>query len=178
MPKIYTKRGDHGKSDLFYNTNLEKSNPLFEALGTIDELNSFCGLLASGYSDAPDFLKELPHILFDVGAMIAMEQVTKDDEIYLENLVSRCENEIDKMSLELPPLRIFIVPGGSENISRAHVCRSVARRSERMVWTLDKTYTPIGTFLNRLSDYFFTLSRYINHQEKGTENKWLKRDER
>ena len=100
------------------------------------------------------------------------------DEIYLENLVSRCENEIDKMSLELPPLRIFIVPGGSENISRAHVCRSVARRSERMVWTLDKTYTPIGTFLNRLSDYFFTLSRYINHQEKGTENKWLKRDER
>ena len=178
MPKIYTKRGDYGKSDLFYSTNLDKFNPMFEALGTLDELNSFIGLLSSGYPESSAFLKELPHILFDLGAMVAMEKLDVDDEVYISGLVTKCENEIDSMNLKLKQLRVFIVPGGSENVSRAHVCRSIARRTERSVWVLEKKYTPIGTFLNRLSDYFFTLSRYISNQEGGSEHIWLKREER
>jgi cob(I)alamin adenosyltransferase len=178
MQKIYTKRGDYGKSDLFYSTNIDKFSPMFDALGTLDELNSFTGLLSSGYTDSPSMLKELPHILFDLGAMIAMEKLDSQDEVYISELVVRCENEIDSMNMKLKPLRVFIVPGGSENVSRAHVCRSVARRAERCIWVFDKKYTPIGTFLNRLSDYFFVLSRYINYQEGGVERIWIKSEER
>jgi cob(I)alamin adenosyltransferase len=178
MPKIYTKRGDYGKSDLFYSTNIDKFSPLFDALGTLDELNSFIGLLSSGYAESPALLKELPHILFDLGAMIAMEKLDAEDEVFISELVVRCENEIDLMNMSLKPLRVFIVPGGSENVSRAHVCRSVARRAERCIWAFDKKYTPIGTFLNRLSDYFFVLSRYISHQEGGVERIWIKSEDR
>ena len=178
MSKIYTKRGDRGTSDLFYTTNLEKINPFFEALGTIDELNSFIGLLACEIKQPSSFFTTLPHFLFDIGAILAMETCTENDEKGIREMMARCEAEIDVMTSELSPLNFFIVPGGSRAVSLAHICRAVTRRAERSVWHLDRKYTMIGSFLNRLSDYFFTLSRYINHTEGGEEKKWLKREER
>lgn len=178
MPKIYTKRGDQGKSDLFYSRDIHKSNPVFEALGNIDELNSHIGLLVSDTDMSLPFLTELPHILFDLGAMIAMEEVNELDKEYINGLIFKCENSIDDMTKLLEPLRVFIVPGGSRSVSLAHVCRSITRRAERSVWELNEKYELVGQFLNRLSDYFFTLSRFICLQEGKPEFRWLKREER
>jgi cob(I)alamin adenosyltransferase len=178
MPKLYTKRGDLGKSDLFYSRDIDKSSLIFEALGNIDELNSFLGLLMSELNNHEQFLKELPHILFDLGAMLAMENVNAIDEEYIHELISTCEQEIDRMTAELTPLKVFIVPGGSKTVSLAHVCRTVTRRAERSIWQLDIKYHLIGKFLNRLSDYFFTLSRFIAHLDGELEYSWKKRGER
>jgi cob(I)alamin adenosyltransferase len=178
MSKIYTKRGDQGQSDLFYSRNINKFSPVFDALGNIDELNSFIGLLVSDYDSASPFVLELPHVLFDLGAMIAMEEVNEQDQQYINQLITRCEQSIDEMTNQLEPLKVFIVPGGSRLVSLAHVCRAITRRAERSLWELDEKYSLIGQFLNRLSDYFFTLSRYICHNEGKPEYRWLKREER
>ncbi|HMP30928.1 MAG TPA: cob(I)yrinic acid a,c-diamide adenosyltransferase [Saprospiraceae bacterium] len=178
MPKIYTKRGDQGKTDLFFSRNIDKHAAVFEALGSIDELNSFIGLLVSEYPQEHHFLKELPHILFDVGGMIAMENISEVERIYIEEVIASCERCIDEMTEQLPPLKVFIVPGGSRSVSLAHVCRTITRRVERNLWVLDSRYNDIAKLCNRLSDYFFTLSRYINYQEGNEEKRWLKREER
>jgi cob(I)alamin adenosyltransferase len=178
MPKVYTKRGDQGKSDLYYTKDLPKSEAVFEALGNIDELNCFVGLLESEIHELDTFMLDLPHVLFDLGAMIAMENVSEIDEQYIQELIIKCEQSIDQMAIQLKPLKVFILPGGTKSVSLTHICRAIARRAERSVWNLNEKYVLIGQFLNRLSDYFFMLSRFICLQEGKSEIRWHKREER
>jgi cob(I)alamin adenosyltransferase len=178
MPKIYTKRGDKGSSDLVFSKEIPKPAHVFNALGDIDELNSFVGLLLAKIKEPSHFLVNLNHLLFDLGGMLAMEKITDREKEYLSSSTQNIEIEIDHMSNHLQPLTYFIVPGGSETVALIHVCRAITRRAERSVWTLSLDYAPIGQLLNRLSDYFFTLSRFQSFVEGVPEVRWKKFEER
>lgn len=167
--KIYTKTGDKGKTSLATGKRVSKSDLRLEAYGTSDELNSFVGLLRSSLRDdlgswtvAVD--KQLGWIqnrLFDVGAVLAGA-----DFPFVEENVDQLEKWMDEMDAKLPVLKEFVLPGGNEQVSRSHVCRCVARRLERCVikWLEESEMEAENVhvrFVNRLSDYFFVLARFI-----------------
>jgi cob(I)alamin adenosyltransferase len=178
VSKIYTKKGDLGRSSLMYTRDIPKNNSVFEALGNIDELNSFLGLMLAKVNVKSPLLLELSHVLFDLGGIIAVEKITEDDTMYIESVILSIEEEIDNFMSQLEPLKNFILPGGSEAVALIHVCRSCARRAERSVWAFSDTYSIIGKLLNRLSDYFFVLSRYQAKSEGVKEVIWRKPGER
>ena len=164
---IYTKTGDKGKTSLVGGTRVEKTHIRLEAYGTIDELNSFVGWLNCEISDTEShrFLTFVQHKLFTIGSYLATETESKQPNaasIISGEDIERIEKEIDALDGALPRLNQFILPGGNEPGSRAHICRTVARRAERNVYRVAETY-PVGeevlVFLNRLSDYFFVLAR-------------------
>ena len=176
--KIYTKSGDKGDTSLFGGTRVDKDDVQIESYGTVDELNSHIGLLIS-YLEADnlsDTLKRTQSILFDIGSHLASDGKADDylpvlDETHIKTL----EEEMDKMDAELPPLKTFILPGGNQRISVAHVCRTVCRRAERRVVSLSKhkeVNSFIKVYLNRLSDYFFVLARYLAKLDEIDEVKW------
>jgi cob(I)alamin adenosyltransferase len=175
--KIYTKTGDEGLTSLVYGKRVSKADLKIEAYGTIDELNANLGLLI----DQPvnekrgDFLSNIQNILFSIGSNLASEKkentLPKISEIDIKDL----EKAIDEMTSQLPELKHFILPAGHESISICHIVRTVSRRAERTVVRLNEIEeldVLIIVYLNRLSDYLFTLARKIC-QELGVEEvKW------
>lgn len=164
---VYTKTGDKGTTALVGGMRVPKSHVRLDAYGTIDELNSFLGSLICEIKEE-DILKILSfiqHKLFTVGSYLATETEAispKAASIITEENISLLEKEMDRMDSELPPLRQFVLPGGSEAASRAHICRTVARRAERFIYKVKADYPVednILKFVNRLSDYFFILAR-------------------
>lgn len=179
--KIYTKTGDEGKTSLYGGKRVNKDNIRIEAYGTIDELNSNLGLLISSLpnDDPKELLFEIQKRLFAIGSILASDP-SKDlpTPDIMESDIELMENSIDNMEETLEPLKTFILPGGSQCNSIAHVCRTVARRAERRVITLSgiARLDPIVIkYLNRLSDYFFVLSRKIAQDIGHSEIPWTPR---
>jgi len=179
--KIYTKTGDNGTTGLFGGKRIPKDDLRIEAYGTVDELNSFIGLLNSSFNEATQnyFLSEVQKRLFTIGSNLASDpekrMITPD---ITDEDIQLLENAMDTMDQLLEPLKNFILPGGDTAISYAHVCRTVCRRAERRVITLDRESIvdpKIIVYLNRLSDYFFVLSRYIGHTKDIPEIPWIAR---
>ena len=167
--RIYTKTGDQGKTALFGGRRVAKNDLRVEAYGTVDELNSFIGLLRDSLEDSThkSVLYEIQNRLFTVGATLASdpEKHPPTPDI-LEEDITLLEREIDRMDAQLAPLKNFILPGGHTSVSVCHVCRTVCRRAERLVVALDQTgpVEPLVLqYLNRLSDYFFMLARQLSH---------------
>ena len=174
MPKIYTKTGDNGKTSLLGGQRVDKFHNRIEAYGTVDELNSFIGLLICEIDNAniTNSLLNIQNKLFNAGSKLAVEgkisfsipEITEDDIIFLEK-------KIDEMNEELPELKNFIIPGGNRATSLAHVCRTICRRAERRTLSInDNENLIIVKYLNRLSDYFFVLSRKLS--DIGKEITW------
>ncbi len=182
--KIYTKKGDDGNTQLFGGSRVPKHHLRVECYGTIDELNSHLGLLISKVPSTIniDFLAHIQVLLFDVGSHIATDPTKEKAKSFLPALekeeIIAIEQQIDQMQSVLPPLQHFIMPGGSEAIAQAHVCRTVCRRVERLVSDLAEHQTVLGEILpllNRLSDYFFVLARFITKEQGVEEVKWQPR---
>lgn len=172
--KIYTKTGDNGQTSLADGRRVEKTNPRLDAYGTADELNSYVGLLSAKCGDMQEvYLQDLEWIqnkLFNLGASLAAAQ---GDWIKAED-VTRLENRMDEMQADLPPMRGFILPGGSEKVALAHVCRTITRRLEREMLKISDSeeretsaISPIeAQFVNRLSDFWFVMARKIAQIDK------------
>lgn len=177
--KIYTKTGDKGTTSLLGGTRVEKHDLRIEAYGTVDELNAVTGLLKDKASENLnlDLFLDIQNNLFVIGSGLAAE---KDDLPFdvpglKANAEEALERDMDRMDEELPPLRNFVLPGGHEHVSLAHLARTVCRRAERRVAALmheeDKGKEAL-IYLNRLSDYFFTLSRFLTQRLKVEETPW------
>ena len=182
--KIYTKTGDLGKTSLIGGTRVPKSHIRIESYGTVDELNSFIGLLSDllNETEIKIVLKEVQDRLFTVGSSLACDpekepalkipDLKEEDIAYLESL-------IDKMNQVLEPMKSFILPGGHQAISTAHIARCVCRRAERWCVNLqeeDLFVEPLVIkYLNRLSDFLFVLSRYVGHLLQVPEIPWKPR---
>ena len=179
--KIYTGTGDNGETGLFGGERVLKSDSRVEAYGCIDELNAFIGfaIVEIEDSDVKNSLSKIQNYLFTVGSDLATPDTKKNiklniprtpDSFYLE-----MEKLIDKYSEGLDELKFFILPGGSKSAAIMHVCRTICRKAERAVVELNST-VKIGTniiiFLNRLSDLFFVLARYLNKQAGVSDVKW------
>ncbi len=179
--KVYTKTGDKGQTSLIGGTRVSKSDIRIEAYGTVDELNSFIGLLRDHISqhEQHQTLIKIQTELFVVGALLAEDK--EKNKMKLPELKAEAaaflEKEIDRMDEQLPPMKHFVLPGGHPAVSVAHVCRTVCRRAERRVIELSSTYQcdleHIIKYLNRLSDYFFVLSRKLAHDFKANEVPWI-----
>ena len=169
---IYTKTGDKGSTALVGGMRVPKTHIRLEAYGTVDELNSYVGWLNCEIveKEHEDFLRYLQHKLFTVGSYLATEteaKPPKEASIITVKDIERIEKQIDIIDIALPRLNRFVLPGGNEAASRAHICRTVSRRAERNVYAVAKNY-PVSEevliFLNRLSDYFFVLARYESNK--------------
>jgi cob(I)alamin adenosyltransferase len=183
--KIYTKGGDHGETSLLTGSRVLKSNPNVAAYGDLDELNSFVGLLISQLPNSSieeiKTLKLIQNELFVIGTYLAIDDMSKikfELPKFNKDITSQLEKSIDTYQLQLTPLKNFILPGGSLNASYCHICRSITRRVERHIVELlhqNKTVKEeILVFINRLSDYFFVLARFLNKVEKREDEIWSK----
>lgn len=172
--KIYTKTGDKGETGLFGGKRLLKYHMRIEAYGTVDELNSYLGLVRDSISDdaSRDFLKEIQDRLFTIGANLASDpDKSMDTPDLLESDVEALELQMDQMDAHLPALKNFILPGGHPSVSFCHIARTVCRRAERQVVALaasEPVEEILLRYLNRLSDYLFVLSRKMA-QDLGVE---------
>ena len=182
--KIYTKTGDQGKTSLIGGTKVSKSNIRIETYGTIDELNSYIGLVNDNCRDehSKNMLKEIQDRLFTIGSSLACDP-DKEPKMKLPDLketdVELLENEIDQMNEVLPPMKSFILAGGDIAISTTHVARCVCRRAERWCVNMQEDNLFVDPlvlkYLNRLSDYLFVLARYIGHLLGVDEITWKPR---
>lgn len=164
--KIYTKTGDEGMTSLVGGKRVKKCCARLDSYGSVDELNSFIGLLVTYITDEADiaFLQKIQGELFIVGGSLATDLSVSEARCEVtQAMISDIESEIDRLSVLLPPLRSFVVPGGSRASALAHVCRTVCRRAERCVFALIEeggaVEENVAVYLNRLSDYFFVLAR-------------------
>lgn len=176
--KIYTRTGDDGSTALFGGRRVAKTHPRVEAYGTIDELNSVMGLAASLSTDSAvvDRITSVQQRLLDLGADLATPPDEKAATLVSRtssSWVSELEADIDAMSAELPPLSSFILPGGSPTGAALHVARAVCRRAERRMVEASASgedlASPSVAYVNRLSDWLFTLARWANHREGSPE---------
>ena len=182
--KIYTKTGDKGKTSLIGGTKVPKSHLRIESYGTVDELNSYIGLLSDhlSHKHSKTILKEVQDRLFTIGSSLACdpdkEPLMKIPDLKEKDIVL-LEKEIDKMNKELPVMKSFILPGGHVAVSTAHVARCVCRRTERICVNMQVQQLFVDPlvikYLNRLSDYLFVLARYIGHLLKVDELPWKAR---
>jgi cob(I)alamin adenosyltransferase len=179
---VYTRTGDAGMTSLVGGKRVSKDSERLNAYGTIDELNSWIGLVAA--SDAlPDGQKDIllfiQYKLFDVCSMLATEPESKwQPQPFASEDVERLEQAIDQLDATLPPFRCFILPGGHRDAAQTHIARTVARRAERLIITLSRTTTVdanLAKFINRLSDYLFVLARAININASVDEIIWQKK---
>lgn len=175
LMKIYTGKGDSGTSSLFSGLQKGKDDPVFEALGDVDELNAFIGQLSSEVKDLQiiEQLYQIQNTLFSLGAKIAMEQNQNAAGID-KDAIATLEKRIDEMTLQLPELHAFILPGGSRSIASCHICRAICRRAERSLVRGTHLNHEELVFINRLSDYFFVLARFLCLHEGVGEVKWNK----
>jgi cob(I)alamin adenosyltransferase len=180
--KIYTKTGDKGTTSLIGGTRVPKYHEKIEAYGTVDELNSFTGLIRDKDIDehSKEVLFEIQNVLFVLGGLLAKDdsKETKDLPGLKESDVAFLESEIDEMNKHLPSLKSFVLPGGHPTVSLCHIARTVCRRAERLVikLSLDYDVNPLEIkYLNRLSDYFFVLARKFSYDAGVPENLWKPR---
>ena len=179
LSKIYTRTGDKGVTGLGDGARVDKDSLRVEAYGTVDELNSAVGLvLAAELPDAVrSCLTRIQHELFDLGGELCMPGVTLIPDRYVDTL----ETDLDRFNDDLPPLKDFILPGGSEAAARCHVARTVARRAERRVVSLahnEAVNDATIRYLNRLSDLLFVVARVLARNEGGSEVLWVHGDRR
>jgi len=187
--KVYTKTGDKGTTALFGGTRVPKDHIRIESYGTVDELNSYIGLIRDQDFNQhyKDVLVEIQDRLFTVGAILATppeKEVLKNGEKRLQNLgilesdIELLEKEIDTMEEALPVMTHFVLPGGHTTVSYCHVARCVCRRAERLAVHLSHN-EPVADiaikYLNRLSDYLFVLARKLSHDLNADEVKWIPR---
>jgi cob(I)alamin adenosyltransferase len=184
--KIYTRTGDKGTTSLFTGQRVSKSDSFIEALGEVDEGNSSIGLAISllpkepFYHSIKEQLEIIQHALFDVGAALATprtsQQTKKIDKTRFDQEEIRLlEKWIDEMETGLPPLKTFILPGGHPAGATLHLARSIIRRAERATVPLYEqadVVEDILIYLNRLSDYLFVVSRFLNYYLKVPETSW------
>lgn len=183
--KIYTRTGDTGETGLYGGTRVSKDTIRVEACGTIDELNACVGSVRSQIRDAgiSAILHRIQNALFDLGADIAtLDTHPKAANLRIPpTLTAELECEIDRLDNQLPPLKAFILPGGSVDGAALHLARTVARRAERRVVSLaaKETVNPeVVIYLNRLSDLLFVLARVVNHRSDESEPLWESQKER
>lgn len=176
LSKLYTRTGDAGATGLANGSRVSKDSPRIEAIGAVDELNSATGILLAGL-DTPALeplhatLVPVQHRLFDIGGELAIPGANIIDA----SDVTELEQLIDRFNAELPPLKEFILPGGSLQIAQAHLARSICRRAERRYLTLAtaETINPQAlTYLNRLSDLLFVIARSIARLDNTPEVLW------
>ncbi|MCD0489012.1 cob(I)yrinic acid a,c-diamide adenosyltransferase [Pedobacter sp. MC2016-14] len=180
--KIYTKTGDKGLTSLIGGTRVPKFHLRIECYGTVDELNSYIGLILCQPIDLhyQQMLKEIQDRLFTVGASLAADPEKSKMKIpdLLQSDILLLETEMDVMNEQLPELKHFVLPGGNSTVSYCHIARCICRRAERLTVHLatesfvDEKMT---VYLNRLSDYLFVLARKLNMDFNNEENIWLPR---
>ena len=180
--KIYTKTGDKGTTSLIGGTRLSKAHIRIDAYGTVDELNSYIGLLGDQIVNAgrKEILKEIQDRLFTIGSHLASEpdQSKKILPDLIEDDIRLLETEMDQIDRIVSPLRAFILPGGHASVSFGHVARTVCRRAERAVIQLrqgEEVEEIVIRYLNRLSDYLFMLCRIMSHELQIEEVVWKPR---
>lgn len=177
--KIYTKKGDEGKTSLLGGTRVPKYDLRIEAYGTLDELNSYLGLIQDqdASRDFRPLIQTIQNKLFTIGSILASDPEKnhfKLPEVYAED-IELLEKSIDQMEADLNPLQNFILPGGHMANSLAHVARCICRRAERRVVELhDSQPVPavVLQYLNRLSDWLFVFGRYMTHTTRSAERIW------
>ncbi|TXN35120.1 cob(I)yrinic acid a,c-diamide adenosyltransferase [Flagellimonas hymeniacidonis] len=179
--KIYTKTGDKATTALFTGKRVPKHHIRIESYGTIDELNSFLGLLRDQKMDSnsKEILALIQNKLFTVGAILATEP-KKENRLKIPKIaiedIELLEKEIDQMNEELPEMTHFILPGGHSTVSYCHIARTVCRRAERMISYLHEN-EPVPerllSYVNRLSDYLFVLARKLSKDLQAEEVKWI-----
>ncbi len=181
--KIYTKTGDTGQTSLISGRRVSKADIRIDSYGTVDELNSWIGLVRDQPANESrrDLLKEIQDRLFTVGATLATDPEKTSRKAMpdiVEADITLLEQAMDAMDAELPELRLFVLPGGHESVSYAHLARTVCRRAERLVIALDNE-SPVDPlviqYLNRLSDYLFVLSRKMTQELGAEEVAWKPR---
>ena len=179
--KIYTRTGDAGGTALFGGTRVSKHDPRVAAYGDIDELNACLGVIrvhAELPADLAEMLERLQRDLFAIGSTLAdpadkiADRVSKAAVTHED--VQRLENWIDRIDAELPPLRRFILPGGTQTGALLHLSRTICRRAERSVVALgvDRVDAELLAYVNRLSDLLFVLARAANHRAGRPELEW------
>lgn len=185
--KIYTKTGDKGTTGLLGGTRVPKHHFRIDTYGTVDELNSWIGLLRDCQEDDgyKKILTDVQERLFTIGAILATDpekEILKSGKKRVnipgisEKDIELLETEIDEMNESLPPMTHFILPGGHQIVSYCHIARTVCRRAERKVSALneDSPLNPIIlTYINRLSDYLFVLARKLSSDLQAEEIKWV-----
>lgn len=185
--KIYTKTGDKGTTALFGGTRVSKSHLRIDAYGTVDELNSYIGLVKDTYANksVKQLLHRIQDQLFTVGAILATDPEKATLKNGKERLaiprikladIEQLETEIDQMNEHLPPMTHFILPGGHPTVSYCHITRCVCRRAERLATALYNSSPfdeEVLSYLNRLSDYLFVLARQISKDVSAEEVKWI-----
>ena len=177
--KIYTKTGDAGTTSLVGGKRVPKDCARLESYGTVDELNAHVGLLLTYVSENQDreCLISIQNRLFVVGAQLATEAPNVPSSVITDDDVTNLENNIDKASEGLPKWRGFTLPGGCREAAIAHVCRTVCRRAERRILTLnfeEKVDPQLIKYINRLSDYFYVLALRLNFLHGTEEILWKK----
>lgn len=185
--KIYTKTGDKGKTSLFNGIRVSKDANRVETYGTLDELNSFLGVVCAELADdkvSKEIKKQIHAIqndLFDIGAILADPNTDplqqKKQSAYLRKRTKVMEYSIDKYTANVPMQKTFILPGGGKVGAYLHVARTVCRRAERRCVTLTKEVSVLPEliiYINRLSDFLFSASRFINYVQKQKEIYWKK----
>ena len=179
---IYTRTGDKGKTSLVGGTRVSKTHIRLEAYGTVDELNSQLGLLYTYLTEEEDckLILWVQHKLFSVGSYLATDQANTtlriESQIADEDIL-RLEQAIDEADSQLPPLKAFVIPGGSRGSAVCQVCRTVCRRAERRILSMAEEYEVtenVSAFVNRLSDYLFVLARKMNLLDGTGEIYWDK----
>lgn len=174
LSKIYTRTGDDGSTGLGDGTRTSKDGERVEAYGTVDELNSVLGLLATHSlpAEISAQLADIQNELFDLGGELCIP----GREVMSQSHIDRLENQLDALNAQLTPLKEFILPGGNAAAATCHIARTVCRRAERRVITLARleTTNPLATaYLNRLSDYLFVLARYLNKADGRSDVLWM-----
>tara|TARA_R100001369_G_scaffold92900_1_gene141173 strand:+ start:3024 stop:3599 length:576 start_codon:yes stop_codon:yes gene_type:complete len=185
--KIYTKTGDDGTTGLFGGTRVPKHHIRIESYGTLDELNSWIGLLRDQpiEESSKKILIKIQEKLFTVGALLAIDPKKEKlksgkDRLNIPKIeaedINLLEKEIDLMEQQLPPMTHFILPGGHTTVSYCHIARTICRRAERLVSQLND-FEPVDpillSYINRLSDFLFVLARKLSYDVQAEEIKWI-----
>jgi cob(I)alamin adenosyltransferase len=182
--KIYTKTGDRGSTSLIGGTKVPKNDLRIDAYGTVDELNSWIGLINDqlNMEEFKNELKDIQDRLFTIGSSLACD-ADKEPKMKLPDLhesdIHLLEVKIDEMTAQLPPMKSFILPGGHVAVSSIHICRTVCRRAERLLVAMQQhelfLEPKVLQYINRLSDYLFTLARYAAEKLGVLEIAWKPR---
>ncbi|HUH37008.1 MAG TPA: cob(I)yrinic acid a,c-diamide adenosyltransferase [Spongiibacteraceae bacterium] len=177
LSKIYTKTGDDGTTGLGDGKRVAKDHPRMEAIGTVDELNSQVGVLIAhlpGEDDLTVLLSRVQHELFDLGGELSIPGY----QMIKAPAVEALETALDQLNEDLPPLKNFILPGGSPSAAQCHLARTVCRRAERCLVTLaavEEVNQAGRQYLNRLSDLLFVMARVLARRDGGQEVLWQQR---
>ncbi len=179
LSKIYTRTGDDGTTGLGGGSRVDKDSARIEAIGAVDETNSHVGVILSQPipESVSEVLVRVQHELFDLGGELALPEYAAIDA----ESIQRLESDLDRLNFELPPLKEFILPGGTTSAAACHLARTVCRRAERRLVTLahqEPLNEHLPRYLNRLSDLLFVVARVLARAEGGSEALWQPRAKR